>query len=1164
MPVGQETVQEALQRLRGGTGQETVRDALARLRGEGVPAFPTGTTIEDFMPALERPPDVFTPPDVTSVADIRQGLPREQAGLQALPDPFEVAPQPEPDFRQATIGLDPQVGLFGRGFPDPTAGLIQENPNVPTTGSISPSYFERAFVDISEVKRPRIPIERDVDYEPPVIAYGPKAGIVGSFLRGEGFPVNLEQVRRERDRSAAGEFIGGLSGEAIKYAYLARAFGGAGLTGAYPWVLAGSTSGFLRGVNQGKTAGEIVTTPEMYIEASLAGSPFVIGKAARLAAGPLSRKIRRPVQTVAGEPFFRKGKILRTGEPPTGKPIELLKEDLVNPDAAFSMRSPAKKVFEQFKKGASKFETAARDKAAQLLDREGAAASAFLVKLNEDILGAKEAVATAKDHFFGASKFLWQAQNRGKEPEFKQLMAGVQTMMEREHLYSGMFLEDLRDAGIRGWNGKQVIPGTKIRNDGVALKTMLESDNVIASDFRTILDKAHALAEQKGVNVSGYRGAYFPRMIKHEVATEMADDVQTIIGRKAAAYELNIDLPQNQLNRLSKITQSWANRKVNKKRNLSVALRHIIDDPTNGIDNYGDALFYMRKQTYEDLFNPFGNLERPRIIDLPDGFYEPDAKKVLPRYLRGVGRRIATVETFGPNGDKASNLLKALHERNPHEAEIAKQIMDSWSGRINSDRLTGVGGRRLKKILSASTEFEVVSKIGFGFATIPNITQIPISAAVEAGWLRTVRGGIDMLSKANRSKVRRSGVLLDTAQDAILGYNTEGSWSAFRNRVLTASGFAPINKVNQYWSAGIGKQYVEDLYRLANRGAPTKIATPDLPGVSVEAAIPKIAGARTEWAKRKLSQYGIDYRAPLTDETKSRFMWRFANETQLQKNVLREPIAANDPRFRWMFLFKKFGLKQAQLIRERVWNEIRVNDNPLPLLRLGAAGYAGGEFVGFAKNKISTMLTGEDYYRESERGTWERMIENIASVGGFGVMGDLTSTVTENLVLPEVIKKKNFQRAIRGLKFLGLPVQAQTMGDLYTFVESKATKVMADIDDPVAWREVTADAMKLLGTVGRRLSARVETPGQKQNRLKARRSRKLEEVRDLAVVAENSTGEKSDSLWNEIERTVDLWNTAHPDLWIDIQRDVEKGFEKRLERKEIRKEERLFPPELKF
>ena len=63
---------------------------------------------------------------------------------------------------------------------------------------------------------------------------------------------------------------------------------------------------------------------------------------------------------------------------------------------------------------------------------------------------------------------------------------------------------------------------------------------------------------------------------------------------------------------------------------------------------------------------------------------------------------------------------------------------------------------------------------------------------------------------------------------------------------------------------------------------------------------------RQNWARQNLRDLGLTSVDKITDRQKAEAMYKFARDTQLQRNILEEPLVFNDPRFRPLFLFKKF------------------------------------------------------------------------------------------------------------------------------------------------------------------------------------------------------------------------------------------------------------------
>ena len=95
-----------------------------------------------------------------------------------------------------------------------------------------------------------------------------------------------------------------------------------------------------------------------------------------------------------------------------------------------------------------------------------------------------------------------------------------------------------------------------------------------------------------------------------------------------------------------------------------------------------------------------------------------------------------------------------------------------------------------------------------------------------------------------------------------------------------------------------------------------------------------------------------------------RVMSEFSKNTQLQRNVFLEPSFAANPKMQPFLLFKRFGYRQGEMMLR--WANQAMKDKDMAFfLRLGAAGFAGGIFVNWAKATLSRGLSGEDIYDDN-------------------------------------------------------------------------------------------------------------------------------------------------------------------------------------------------------
>jgi len=653
-------------------------------------------------------------------------------------------------------------------------------------------------------------------------------------------------------------------------------------------------------------------------------------------------------------------------------------------------------------------------------------------------------------------KFLHQAQNRGKTKPFKKFMTMIDFGDRNKHIKAGMVMEGFRRLGL----------GKMSKAKAEKLADALERGE--APEYRRIMDNMFQAATDAGLKVTGYQENYFPRMMKPEVSRIVHSDLLDL-QRTAQKLSKGKTLDDAVLSNI--IQKQMLKKGINPK--TKQLLKHLIE--TGQATTYVEAYNKLKSFSYNDAFNPFGNLEKARTLELPVEFWERDARVVLNRYTMGWAKRVAEAEAFGADGKVAFDVIEAIQRIDPKESSIAHQMLQSWTGSINRDP-TKTFSRKASKAIETMTQFEVLTKIGLGTATIPNITQTFISTIPTAGVYRTSKGLFRLLLPSERSKVRSSGAIMETAARTWAGFETTGAMGKFTQFVLGLH-FTPVNKFNNYLAASTAEVYIKDLHSIANK-----------------------KGLRQQWAKGRLEKYGLD-KETLTDDDVAGFMYRFSTDQQLLKNVLRDPLSSHDPRLRSLWLFKKFGVKQAQLIKDEVLAEVQ-SGNPLPLLRLAAGGYIGGQFVGWARNKIKTVQSGEEHYRDDE-GMWESVIENYAAVGAMGVVSDI---VTSGLF--------GDYPFVSTLEFVVSPVMVQTVekiGDtLYKFGTDLQNYEWTD-----AARRALPNAVKLLGPGGTQVSKRLQTPSQVEGRLRFRKGKARQKILEAFANGNSEAAEKIYTSWNE-------------------------------------------------
>jgi len=524
-----------------------------------------------------------------------------------------------------------------------------------------------------------------------------------------------------------------------------------------------------------------------------------------------------------------------------------------------------------------------------------------------------------------------QARNRVSQKESKLLVRNIEKADEIWHNLGGGYIEKMRKLGFDKLTEKQ----------GIELGNALK--NGTAPQYKSILDDVVSKLKGAGVEI-GYIQNYFPRVWKKEVADQVYDDL-------AKLQEIMVK-SGNQSDRII------ANNLKNYSKDTIDLINHLI---TSGqAKSYSKAVNRLKRDVSTELF-PEASFEKPRRLDLPATIFENDARKVLPYYVDTMTKRIALARQFGADGNKAIRLIDRVNKKDSDEARLLHEIIDLYTG--EAEKVRGFTGHA-KDIVNAVYGYEVGTKIGLGTATIPNITQSLVSTIPQWGVFRFVRGGLKLLDPQVRSEIRGTGILRESAINAFAGVEPKGVMGKFA-KLTTKLGFEQINKANLYLAASTFRVGAKDLMKVANSNSP-----------------------RAGWARKTLKKFGINYQNQLTDDLLAKKMYRFAVDSQLQKNVLRDPLIFNDPKWRVLFLFKRFGVRQATMMKDMMMEEFK-NGNPMAVLRLMAGGALGGEFVIWAKNKIKSELTGDAYYRKEDLLTVERFVNNLAAVGSFGIVSDV-------------------------------------------------------------------------------------------------------------------------------------------------------------------------------
>ena len=260
-------------------------------------------------------------------------------------------------------------------------------------------------------------------------------------------------------------------------------------------------------------------------------------------------------------------------------------------------------------------------------------------------------------------------------------------------------------------------------------------------------------------------------------------------------------------------------------------------------------------------------------------------------------------------------------KNNPKEQEALNRAYHAFTGMIELNPNFNYQST-WKNFYANATNFMVATKIGLGLATIPNLTQPLVSIIPKHGFSPFFKASKNLVNNKDFKEKMIDTIGKDQANmlSSMFGVDVGegGAMARFADKTTTWFGFNKINEFNYKVSAATHYEALKSLQNHAKGN-----------GLGVNRKV-------RERAIKELEKYGfevnenIDYK---TADAKTRTkvlksMYEFARDSQLQRNVLKDPYFASNPKFRPFFLFKRFGYRQAEWIGSMMSEEIFKYKNP--------------------------------------------------------------------------------------------------------------------------------------------------------------------------------------------------------------------------------------------
>ena len=477
-------------------------------------------------------------------------------------------------------------------------------------------------------------------------------------------------------------------------------------------------------------------------------------------------------------------------------------------------------------------------------------------------------------------------------------------------------------------------------------------------EFNELTDKIYKEAKAAGLRVAPYRKNYVTQMLRDDIRDLVMNDLANLEKSRPGILDKIVQSNPEEFKRLEAVFRRKSGGKTFFSKETIKVIDHI--RANEGIST-GEAFKKILNSDIGTLYKKSGFLEEPRRLSFPPEFYERDVRVIAQRYITETARRIVGAKEFGARGEKAEALMSLARK----EGSDSRVIEPIYRNMTNTDYIDPAKNYSpaVKRLFENLMALNVGFKISTGFATIPNLTQPIISSIAEHGITPFVKGVKNLASKDFRNAVRDSGATNYNLVTELLGYTgTRGRLQNLAKFMSFASGFKTINKINQFTAAATAQAAATKYYKLS-----------------------KGAGKKAKVAQARLERMGVDYKKALEPQMATA-MRKFAINSQLQRNVLRDPLMMSDPKMRPFMLFKSFGLRQYQYAKDMLKFELGQR-NLMPIIRLTALGYLGGAFVHKARHWLKELLAGEDIYRRDADGM-EAFVDYVAQVGAFGMLGD--------------------------------------------------------------------------------------------------------------------------------------------------------------------------------
>lgn len=521
--------------------------------------------------------------------------------------------------------------------------------------------------------------------------------------------------------------------------------------------------------------------------------------------------------------------------------------------------------------------------------------------------------------------------------------------------------------------------GGKARVSGERLQAILEGkskpinplEKQATSKLREVLDAMYDMAE--GIyggakeQLADYRKNYFPIVYEPSVMFSVFHDLnRALLSAKDIATRRGLDtrdvaVLKGILNEKKISDFHWS------QNTLDYVKHH--KDMFN-VD-LGSSIARGLEKTRGELQGLFGSLDKGRTLEFPLSFRVKNPMDALIIYVEKFGKRLGELEVFGKDLGHIRGKINEIAKTNPDEAAYVTGLLEDFTGATEFHQSKLIGGTFnapgyvLRRAFGEFAAYEFLTKIATGFSTVKQVGQTLFSVYPYVGLPNYLRG----LSKAALDEktvnmVKDSGILSSDIYRSVTA-DVSHSWSRHLGDNVGAH-FMAANRVNFFIAAAAWREQLNTWHRLANNA---------------------MASARERnGARSTLQDLGFDWQQPFLDEGQTlKAMYRFANDSQLQRNVIRDPRWVTNPWLRPLATFKTFDIRQFNWTRDMLRDALKKDKGELAkrMLQLVIASQVVGEWNTWAVNRLKEAFSGREVYRDDDN-RWQRFINNFVNAGTAG------------------------------------------------------------------------------------------------------------------------------------------------------------------------------------